>query len=144
MGFEESGLSCSGLGEYMLLPNVVQAAVEQFRDEGYAIVRGFFQGSELEELQRKTAELREIALQHPVTYKHGNLSYEILPEEYFGKRYVIQAYWFAWADKYFDSFRSNAKYLQLLEPLIGNNMYSPNPLQLRPDSSEAHAVTIIV
>jgi len=106
----------------MLLPNVVQAAVEQFRDEGYAIVRGFFQGSELEELQKKTAELREIALQHPVTYKHGNLSYEILPEEYFGKRYVIQAYWFAWADKYFDSFRSNAKYLQLLEPIIGNNV----------------------
>ena len=106
----------------MLSDKVIDNAVEQFHEEGYAIVREFLPENELVELQRKTGELREIALEHPVTYRHGNLTYEILPEEHFGKRYVIQAYWFAWADAYFDRFRSNPRYLQLLEPLIGRNI----------------------
>lgn len=106
----------------MLGDHQICEATEQFQEEGYAIVRNFLPEEELTELQKKTAELREIALSHPVTYRHGNLAYEILPEEYFGKRYVIQAYWFAWADAYFDRFRSNPRYLQLLEPLIGRNI----------------------
>ena len=101
---------------------VIEEAISQFRDEGYAIVRNFLPADEIERLQEKTAELQAIALEHPVTYRHGNLVYEILPEEHFGKRYAIQAYWFAWADAYFDAFRSHPHYLQLLEPLLGNNI----------------------
>jgi ectoine hydroxylase-related dioxygenase (phytanoyl-CoA dioxygenase family) len=85
-------------------------------------VRNFLPADEIARLQEKAAELQAIALEHPVTYRHGNLVYEILPEEHFGKRYVIQAYWFAWADAYFDVFRSHPRYLQLLEPLLGNNI----------------------
>ena len=59
---------------------VIDDAINQFHDEGYAIVRNFLPETELAELQKKTAELREIALEHPVTYRHGNLTYEILPE----------------------------------------------------------------
>jgi ectoine hydroxylase-related dioxygenase (phytanoyl-CoA dioxygenase family) len=106
----------------MLNEQAINDAMDQFHAEGYAIVRDFLPENELTELQKKTAELREIALEHHVTYRHGNLSYEILPEEHFGKRFVIQAYWFAWADAYFDKFRSNPRYLQLLEPLIGRNV----------------------
>ena len=101
---------------------VIEEAISQFRDEGYAIVRNFLPADEIKRLQDKAAELQAIALEHPVTYRHGNLVYEILPEEHFGKRYVIQAYWFAWADAYFDAFRSHPRYLQLLEPLLGNNI----------------------
>jgi ectoine hydroxylase-related dioxygenase (phytanoyl-CoA dioxygenase family) len=106
----------------MLDTRAVEDAISQFRDEGYAIVRKFLPADEIKRLQEKTAELQAIALEHPVTFRHGNLVYEILPEEYFGKRYVIQAYWFAWADAYFDAFRSHPRYLQLLEPLLGNNI----------------------
>ena len=106
----------------MIDMRVVEEAISQFRDEGYAIVRNFLPADEIKRLQDKTAELQAIALEHPVTYRHGNLVYEILPEEHFGKRYVIQAYWFAWADAYFDAFRSHPRYLQLLEPLLGNNI----------------------
>ena len=68
---------------------VIEEAISQFRDEGYAIVRNFLPADEIERLQDKTAELQAIALEHPATYRHGNLVYEILPEEHFGKRYVI-------------------------------------------------------
>lgn len=92
------------------------AIVDQFREEGYAIVRQLFDGEDVLRLQRETADLYQAGIEHPVTYKHGNLAYEILPEKHFDQRYMIQAYWFAWVNKYFDEFRSDPAILQLLEP----------------------------
>lgn len=94
----------------------------EFRNSGVAVVRGFLDPDEIAELQIETKMLYEEGIKHPVTYRHGNLAYEILPEEHFGKRYMIQAYWFAWARSYFDRFRSNPKFLAILEPLLGNNI----------------------
>ncbi len=96
--------------------------VSEFRETGVVVVRGFLDPNEISELQLETKALYEEGLKHPVTFRHGNLAYEILPEEYFGKRYMIQAYWFAWASSYFDKFRSNQKFLTLLEPLLGHNI----------------------
>lgn len=95
---------------------------EQFREEGYVIVRQLFDGDAVERLQRETADLYQVGIQHPVTYKHGNLAYEILPEKHFDQRYMIQAYWFSWANKYFDEFRSDPVLLQLLQPLLGTSI----------------------
>jgi phytanoyl-CoA hydroxylase len=106
-----------------LMPNAaIERAIQQYRDEGYGIVRGFLPADAVAELQRKTAELRDVGLQHPVTFHHGNLAYEILPEQHFGQRYLIQAYWFAWADPYFDRLRSHPAYLEVLEPLLGRDI----------------------
>ena len=63
--------------------------VDQFREEGYAIVRQLFNGDDVLRLQRETADLYQAGIQHPVTYKHGNLAYEILPEKHFDQRYII-------------------------------------------------------
>jgi len=100
----------------------VTTVAEQFQREGYAIVRGFLSPDEVAELRQHTADLYEIGIQHPMTYRHGNLAYEILPEEHFGKRYLVQAYWFSWADKYFDVFRSHPKFLEILRPHLGDNI----------------------
>lgn len=97
-------------------------ALEQFRAEGYTIIRQFIPADEVDTLRAETKKLYETALAHHATYKHGNLTYEILPEAHFGARYVIQAYWFAWASEYFDKFRSHPANLELLEPLIGRNI----------------------
>ena len=70
----------------------VADALAQYERDGYAIVRGFLPADEVAELQSKTAELYSVAMEHPVTYRHGNLAYEVLPEQHFGQRYVIQAY----------------------------------------------------
>ena len=100
----------------------VGAAIEQYKADGYAIIRGFFDSEVTAELKRKSDELYQVGIQHPVTYRHGNLSYEILPEKHFGQRYLIQAYWFAWADRFFDDFRSRPEYLEILEPQLGGNI----------------------
>jgi ectoine hydroxylase-related dioxygenase (phytanoyl-CoA dioxygenase family) len=97
-------------------------AAEQYREEGYAVVRHFIDGDELLRLKAETARMYEEGLRHHATWRHGNLSFEILPEAHFGRRYVIQAYWMSWISPYFEAFRRSEPYRLLLEPLIGCNI----------------------
>ena len=96
--------------------------VEQYREEGYAIVRGFVDGDELGRLREETERVRDAGLAHHATFRHGNLAYEILPEADFGRRYLIQAHWFAWVSPYFEAFRRRPAYLEVLEPLLGRDI----------------------
>lgn len=97
-------------------------AIEQYRDEGYAVIPNFIPESEIAELQRETKRLYEQALEHHATFRHGNLLFEILPENFFPKRYVVQAHWFAWISDYFEAFRRRPEFFDLLEPLLGKNI----------------------
>jgi len=96
--------------------------VEQYREEGYAIVRGFVAADQLARLREETARVREAGLTHHATFRHGNLAFEILPEADFGCRYLIQAHWFAWISPYFEAFRRSPAVLQVLEPLLGRDI----------------------
>ena len=59
---------------------VLDSALEQFRSEGYTIIRNFIPADEVATLRAETKKLYETAIAHHATYKHGNLTYEILPE----------------------------------------------------------------
>lgn len=107
----------SGIG-----PAEARRAAEQYREEGWAIVRGFVPPEEIGQLQAETRRIYEEGLKHHATYRHGNLCFEILPEAGFGRRYVIQAYWFAWISDYFERFRRRPEYFALLEPLLGRDI----------------------
>lgn len=97
-------------------------AAEQFREEGYAILRGFVDGDDLHALRAETARMYDEGLKHHATFRHGNLAFEILPERDFGQRYVIQAYWMSWISEYFEKFRRSDRYLTLLEPILGRDI----------------------
>ena len=105
-----------------LTPSVIDDAIAHYHQHGYAVIRGFLDTDEVAELQRHTGDLYQAGLEHPVTYRHGNLAFEILPEEHFGERYVIQSYWAAWADRYYDTLRSHPNFLAVLEPLLGRSI----------------------
>lgn len=99
-----------------------RAAVEQYKEEGYAVVRQFVDGDELQKLRKETDAVYEEGLRHHASFRHGNLNFQILPEADFGKRYVLQAYWFSWVNDYFERFRRNDDYLKILEGLIGRDI----------------------
>jgi ectoine hydroxylase-related dioxygenase (phytanoyl-CoA dioxygenase family) len=105
-----------------LTPAAARRAAEQYREEGYAIVRAFIDPDEVARLQAETRRMYEEGLKHHATYRHGNLCFEILPEHAFGKRYVIQAYWMSWISPYFEAFRRSEPYRVLLEPIIGRDV----------------------
>lgn len=92
---------------------------EQYREEGYAVFRQFIDGDDVIRLQQEAANIYAEGLKHPRTWRHGNLSFEILPEEDFRQRYVIQAYWMSWISQYFERFRRSDDYFTLLEPILG-------------------------
>ncbi len=97
-------------------------AAEQYREEGYAVLRQVLDGQALMQLQAETARIYQEGLTHHATWRHGNLAFEILPEADFGKRYVIQAYWMAWISDYFEQFRRSEAYRVVLEPFLGRNI----------------------
>jgi ectoine hydroxylase-related dioxygenase (phytanoyl-CoA dioxygenase family) len=94
-------------------------ANEQFREEGYAVIREFIDSDKVERLQRETQAVYDEGLEHHATYRNGNLSFQVLPESHFDKRYVLQAYWFSWINDYFEKLRRNDDYYRLLQGLIG-------------------------
>ncbi|MEO0939574.1 MAG: phytanoyl-CoA dioxygenase family protein [Pseudomonadota bacterium] len=106
----------------MITTSAARRAAEQLSEEGYALVPQFIHGDLLETAKAEVARIYEAGLEHPRTWRHGNLSFEILPEAKFGKRYVIQAYWMAWMSPFFEEFRRSEAYCILLEPLLGQNI----------------------
>lgn len=105
-----------------LTPQAAKRAAEQYREEGYAVIRQFVDGDALLALRAETDRMYQEGLKHHATWRHGNLAFEILPERDFGQRYVIQAYWMAWMSDYFERFRRSADYLTLLEPILGRDI----------------------
>ena len=97
-------------------------AAEQYREEGFALVRQFIDGDDVLRMKAESDRVYAEALKHPRTWRHGNLSYEILPEAQFGKRFVIQAYWMAWMSEMFEQFRRSEPYRILLEPILGEDI----------------------
>lgn len=101
---------------------IARRAAEQYREEGYALVPQFIDGDVLLRLKAETDRIYQEGLKHHATWRHGNLAFEILPEETFGKRYVIQAYWMAWMSGIYEAFRRSEPYLTLLEPILGRDI----------------------
>lgn len=106
----------------MITQQAAKDAAEQFREEGYALIRQFIDGDALLELKAETDRIYAEGLKHHATWRHGNLAFEILPEADFGARYVIQAYWMAWMSDYYERFRRSAAYFTLLEPILGRDI----------------------
>ena len=92
---------------------------DQFKINGYSIIRNLFSAGDTSELQVHTNDVYQLGISHPTSYRHGNLLYEILPREHFGDRYLIQAHWASWASPYFEEFRRRPEFLKVLSPLIG-------------------------
>jgi ectoine hydroxylase-related dioxygenase (phytanoyl-CoA dioxygenase family) len=106
----------------MITKAQARAAAEQYREEGYSLIRQVVAGEELETLKAETERMYHEGMTHHTTWRHGNLAFEILPEEDFGQRYVIQAYWMSWISAFFEEFRRSQSYLTLLEPILGRNI----------------------
>ena len=106
----------------MLTANEARQVAERYREEGYAIIRGFLDPDEIDALQAETRRVYEEGLTHRATFRHGNLCFEILPEEDFGRRYVIQVHWQAWISAYFEAFRRRQEYFAVLEPILGRDI----------------------
>jgi ectoine hydroxylase-related dioxygenase (phytanoyl-CoA dioxygenase family) len=95
--------------------------VEQLREEGYAIVRGFVPPGEIARIERAVDAVYDEGMSHPKTFRHGNLMFEIVNDPQAGEKLVIQSYWAYWVNKLLEEERRHPRVLEALEPLIGRS-----------------------
>ncbi len=96
--------------------------VEQIREEGYAIIRGFMPPEEIEQISRASDEIYQEGLKHHTTFRDRNLLLDVIEDPASRERIVIQAHWFSWINAYLEGARRHPNYLTILEPLLGRNI----------------------
>ncbi len=98
------------------------AHVEQLRDQGYAILRGFLPPAEVAALRAETDRIEAEALRHRASYRDRNLYFEILDDPRAGRKVVLQAHWFSWINPAMEALRRDPRYLEALGPLLGHDI----------------------
>jgi hypothetical protein len=95
----------------------VDDPIETWRREGYAIVRGFLRSAEVAALARVLDAVEAAALAHGRPFRHGNLFYDVRPGPW-----VAMAQWPVWHFPVLDAFRTDRRFLAVLQPLIGPDL----------------------
>src|SRR5215467_14873650 len=95
--------------------------VDHYRRLGYAVVKGVFGPAEVEDLRAAFDRLHTQALQHPRSYRHGNLLYRLGRDAELG-RIVRLVQWPSYVDGILDRFRLDRRMLDIVTPLAGNSL----------------------
>jgi ectoine hydroxylase-related dioxygenase (phytanoyl-CoA dioxygenase family) len=90
--------------------------VEQYKAEGYAVIRRLISPSEVAELAAASDAVHDEALEHGKSFRHGNLHYRLDHGE------VRMVQWASWHNDVLGSFRIDPRIARLLAPFIGDDV----------------------
>jgi ectoine hydroxylase-related dioxygenase (phytanoyl-CoA dioxygenase family) len=99
----------------------LHADLKHYWRDGYAIVRGFFSASEIEEVAAATDQLYAEGVQHQRCFRHGNLFYNVANQGR-GEPLVRMVQWPSYHQPVLNRVRLDPRFAELLEPLIGSNL----------------------
>lgn len=97
------------------------AYVEDFRRQGFTVVKGVFSPAEIEVLAVAFDRIWAEGLTHPKSYRHGNVFWRIASDACLG-RIVRYMQWPSYFDPDFDRIRCDARMQALLAPLLGTEI----------------------
>ncbi|HZT50906.1 MAG TPA: phytanoyl-CoA dioxygenase family protein [Stellaceae bacterium] len=100
------------------MPDPIAEALAQYRDEGYAVLRGFFAPAEVAAMAAAFDRHWKIGMAHRASWRHGNLFYRQGRDARLGK-IVRLVQWPAYADPGLEAVRRDPRWLALLRPLLG-------------------------
>ena len=89
--------------------------------DGYAIVRGLFSATKIEEIAAAADELYAEGVEHGRSFRHGNLFYNVASGSD-GEPLVRMAQWPSYHQPVLNRVRLDSRIARLLEPLIGDNL----------------------
>lgn len=95
--------------------------VAQFKEQGYAVVRGVFPAEEMAEIRAEAARVYDEGMKHHASWRHRNLYFEVIDDPDRG-RVVLQAHWVSRLSARLEELRRDPRYLAILAPLIGNDL----------------------
>ncbi|MFO1153369.1 MAG: phytanoyl-CoA dioxygenase family protein [Rhodospirillales bacterium] len=97
------------------------AYVRDYRERGYAIVRGVFAVDEVAELAAAFDRIWSEGLAHPRSFRHGNVFWRIADDPVVG-RLVRYMQWPSYFDTVLDRFRCDPRMGEIVRPLIGADL----------------------
>lgn len=89
--------------------------------DGYAVVRGFFSASEVEEIASAIDEVHDEGVAHGRSFRHGNLFYNVFQRDS-GEALVRMVQWPSYHQQLLNAVRLDVRFALLLQPLIGDNL----------------------
>jgi len=114
-----------------------RAALEHYRDHGYAVVRGFFAANEVAAMASSFDRHWAVGMARGASWRHGNLFYRVGEDAAIG-RVVKMVQWPAYEDATLEAVRRDPRWLGLLEPLLGGDIKQIiNQLHWKPPGAAA-------
>ena len=104
----------------MGLPSASDLRDAYLRD-GFVVVRGVFSADEVAEIAAAFDRQYEAGLTHPRSFRHGNFHVRVADDPFIG-RTVRMVQWPSYGDGVLNGVRQDRRMLQLVEPLIGNDV----------------------
>jgi ectoine hydroxylase-related dioxygenase (phytanoyl-CoA dioxygenase family) len=95
--------------------------LQQYREEGYAVVRGVFQPDEIAVLASAFDRVYAQGLTHRASYRHQNVFFRLAEDPNIG-RTVRLVQWPSYFDATLDRFRLDRRLMEIVAPLIGTDL----------------------
>ncbi|MDR6853288.1 ectoine hydroxylase-related dioxygenase (phytanoyl-CoA dioxygenase family) [Sphingomonas sp. BE123] len=95
--------------------------VAQYRERGYAVVRGVFTPDEVARIAAAIDAVHAEGVAHGRSFRHGNLFYNVRPGDT-GTPIVPMVQWPSYHNAVLDAVRLDPRWVALLAPLIGGDL----------------------
>ena len=102
-------------------PDPDRSKIAHYWREGYAIVRGFFDPVEVDEIAAAADQVYAEGVAHGRSFRHGNLFYNLAASDD-GKPVVRMAQWPSYHQPVLNGVRLDRRIADLLEPLLGRSL----------------------
>jgi ectoine hydroxylase-related dioxygenase (phytanoyl-CoA dioxygenase family) len=115
----------------------IAAALQDYRAQGFAVLRGFFALAEVAAMAAAFDRHWREGMAHPKSFRHGNLLYRLGRDPNLGK-IVRLVQWPAYVDPALEAVRRDPRWLALLAPLLGRDVKQIiNQLHWKPPGAAA-------
>jgi ectoine hydroxylase-related dioxygenase (phytanoyl-CoA dioxygenase family) len=119
------------------MSDAIAETVSQYREEGYAVLRGFFAPQEVAAMAASFDRHWRIGMEHRASFRHGNLFYRQGKDPTLGKILRL-VQWPSYVDATLEGVRRDPRWLALLEPLLGSDVKQIiNQLHWKPQGATA-------
>jgi Phytanoyl-CoA dioxygenase (PhyH) len=119
------------------MKDAIGEALRQYREEGYAVLRGFFAPHEVEAIAASFDRHWRIGMTHQASFRHGNLFYRQGTDPALGKILRL-VQWPSYVDATLEGMRRDKRWLALLQPLLGSDVKQIiNQLHWKPPGATA-------